>query len=424
MRKLVKMRNISACGVAVLILISLFSCRPSEQETKKTVSLTGPAFTGASTGLPSSGLWRNSLAFLDMNRDGHMDIVAPPPRKGTGKRSKPLVWYGDGKGKWAESPVAMPDGNFYAYGSIAVSDFTGDGIEDIFLAPHSNYLKAFKGIGSGIYEASFKGLPSDFMSRALVAADFNNDGISDVAALSEAPFSNKYYTPDGARVCFFKDDGWNCVGVGNGNDVRGLYGDKLVAGDVNHDGNMDIAVASLVMSKSLIVWLGDGKGGFKPFNKGLPQEMLYFCVSLGDLNQDGRDDLVAGISGTGRGCFVGLRAFLSGEEGFTDISDGLPGSEGFQAVRICDVDKDGQVEIIAGTDEGGIKLFSRKSGRWEEIQARGVPKEGLRIIMNLYCVDLNADGYEDIVVNYGSERFKNGGIQAFFNVSQKKNISE
>ena len=417
-----KMRNISTCGV--LILISLFFGCPSEQDTKKAVPRTGPAFVGASTGLPTSGLWRNSLAFLDMDRDGHMDIVAPPPRKGTGKRSMPLVWYGDGKGKWAESPVAMPDGRFYGYGSIAVSDFTGDGIKDIFLAAHSTNLKAFKGIGSGIYEASFKGLPSDFLSRAVVAADFNNDGISDVAALSEAPFSNKKYKPDGARVCFFKDDGWNCVGVGNENDVQGLFGDKLVAGDVNHDGNMDIAVASLAMTKTLIVWLGDGKGGFKPFNKGLPQEMFYFCVSLGDLNQDGRDDLVAGISGKGRGCFVGLRAFLSQDEGFTDISDGLPGSEGFQAVRICDVDKDGQVEIITGTDVGGIKLFSRKSGRWEEIQVKGVPKEGLRRISNLYLVDLNADGYEDIAVNYASERFKNGGIQVFFNVSQKKNISE
>lgn len=411
--------------LTVLFLICNFSCRSGEQEPRKTADKdTGPAFRDASEGLPSNGLWRNSLTFFDIDRDGNMDIIAPPPRKLTKKWSTPMVWYGDGKGKWYESALGVPSDQAYGYGSIAVSDFNGDGIEDVALATHSNRLQAFKGKGSGIYETFSKGFPSQFLSRAIVSGDFNNDGISDLAAFSEASFSNKTYLPTGARVCFLQKDGWKCNIVGNEEAVENLFGDKLAVGDVNNDGNKDLALASLVEYKSLVVWLGDGKGGFKPFNKGLPTDMLYYCVALGDLNHDGRDDFVAGIAGKGRNAFVGPKAFLSHEDGFVDISDGLPEREGLQAVRICDVDKDGHTEIVGGTDIGGIQFFSRKSGRWEKVDVKGLPKEGLRRIQNVYCVDLNADGWLDIAVNYASEKIENGGIRVFFNQGKREDLKQ
>jgi hypothetical protein len=179
------------------------------------------------------------------------------------------------------------------------------------------------------------------------------------------------------------------------------------------------------------VWIGDGKGGFSPFNKGLPQEKIYFSVALEDLNKDGRDDLVsvaledlnkdgrddlvANVSGFGRKGFFGLKAFLSKPVGFEDISEGLPVKEAYTAVDACDLDGDGTAEIIGGTAEGGLKIFAQKGNKWVEVNAAGLPREGMKKIYGVYCIDFNGDGYKDIAVNYASKH-ELGGIRVFFNV--------
>ena len=172
----------------------------------------------------------------------------------------------------------------------------------------------------------------------MVSADFNNDGISDIAAASEGEWRNenagcKY----GAMVCLGSSEGFWCNLIADEKTMDHFYADKIVTGDVNGDGNADIAMGSLQHRVDLIVWLGDGKGGFTPFNHGLPTELHYKSVALVDINRDGRDDLVASITGFGLEGMKALKVYLSDKDGFKDISSGLPNKESFFAVATGDL---------------------------------------------------------------------------------------
>jgi hypothetical protein len=377
------------------------------------------SFVDASDGLPSTGQWRQGLAFYDMNGDSHLDIIATPPRNAKEGNKTPVIWYGDGKGKWVEkrSETAI----LCDYGDVAAADFDCDGIADMALAMHGIGMKGLKGTGKNGY-VDFSGgmLPSGkFTSRSLVSADFNNDGIPDIAAVSEAQFGKSDPIPAGLVVCLRMDNTWKCQHVGDEDTVRGLFADKLSVGDVTGDGNKDIAVGSLNHARELIVWIGDGKGGFTPFNKGLTREHHYLSVAFSDINRDGRDDLVAIVTGFGRNAFLGLKVFLSGPDGFTEMCDGLPTRELFFAVDACDLNGDGIPEIAAGTADGGVQIFTLKDRRWDRLTPFGLPEKGLKRIWNIYCVDCNGDGRKDIVLNFADGQNDTGGIRVFLNVQPK-----
>jgi len=409
-------------AVLIIIIMTLFGCdsgTPISDNRKGTDELT---YAVSSDGLPSTGQWRESIAFFDINGDGHMDILAPRPRLASKEYDRPVVWYGDGKGKWSEFPLDVPTDMAYDYGSISIADFDGDGTVDIALGMHAQGVKVLRGTDNGEYVDFSEGLPGhgEFVSRALVAADFTNDGISDIGAVSEGKFGASMAAPSGGRVFSWSKEGWRVYPVGDAEEVKELFADQLATGDVNGDGNRDMAVGSLQHMKDLIVWLGDGKGGFIPFNRGLPQQVHYLSVALADINRDGRDDLIACITGFGKQGTVGIRAFLSGPDGFTEISEGLPDKEVFFAVFASDLDGDGSIEIVGGTREGGLKIFGRKGDRWQEVRVTGLPQNGLQRIYNVYLVDLNGDGHKDIVVNYAfGHGTDDGGIRVFLNIPPK-----
>ena len=411
--------------IVVFLLVAACSFTPGCDERKE-VSETkekeaGLLFANGSKGLPSEGEWRHGIGFSDLNGDGHMDILAPPARNEAKDRA-PHVWYGDGGGEWTPADLQFPKNVKYDYGTVAADDFDGDGVLDMVLAMHGIGLKVLRGMRDGRFEDFSKGLPPGrtFISRAVIAGQFDDAPHLDVAAVSEGPFAKEYPYPSGVWVCVLRDGEWSCKPLG-GKEVHGLGADQLGSGDVNGDGRTDIVVASLNALKPFVVWINDGKGNFSQFNEGLPKGVIFEFVTLADVDHDGRDDLVASVSGIGKEGGVSLKAFLSRADGWEEFSTGLP-SEIFWCVDACDLDQDGAMEIVAGTALGGIRVFSRKSDGWEERTVSGLPKEGLNRMYGISCVDLTGDGYRDIVVNYGEPEGKGGGIQVFLN--QQKGVGK
>ncbi len=406
----------------VITLLSLFACDDGAQRPDGKAGVETLAFVESSEGLPVVGQWREGISFCDINKDGHLDILAPPPRKAAKEERRPYVWLGNGKGEWLSFPPHVPVNVPYDYGDIAAADFNGDGIPDMALAIHYAGLHGLKGQGDGQYSAFSEGLPAvkDFATRALVSADFNNDGIADIAAVSEAVSHKKKISPKrGAMVCLGTPTGWQCRRIGDEKMADGLFADKIITGDVNGDGNVDIGIASLQHMQDLIVWIGDGKGGFTPFNQGLPTGRHYRSVAFADLNRDGRDDLVAGITGFREDGTKVLKTFLSEKDGFKDISQGLPDQEVYFAVAAGDLDGDGLPEIVGGTAAGGLKVFSRKNAQWRQVAVSDLPETGLQRLSGIYCVDLNRDGFNDIVFNYASGKNNTGGIRVFLTVPRQ-----
>jgi hypothetical protein len=406
-------------------LLCLFACdKPSHTPEQKTSNKKTFNFVESSTGLPTQGQWRQGLAFFDVNRDGHLDILAPPPRKAAKEERRPFIWLGNGKGEWQSELPLIPKDISFDYGDIAAGDFNGDGIPDMALAVHVAGLNGLKGEGKDRYFLFSEGLPNakDFATRALVSADFNNDGFADIAAVSEAHMRKKDIGGQkGLIVCLGTPSEWQCRKIGSDELTEGLFADQVITGDVNGDGNTDIGVASLQHMLDLIVWIGDGKGGFVPFNNGLITGRHYRSVAFADLNGDGRDDLVASITGFRKDGTKVLKAFLSDNDGFNDISTGLPDNEVFFTVAAGDLDGDGAPEIVGGTAAGGLKVFSLKNGKWRRVAVGGLPESGLFRLYGTYLKDFNHDGFKDIVVNYASEKLHAGGIRVFLTIPSRNN---
>jgi len=400
-------------------------CRDGLESSQKKPDRMSFDFVESSTGLPDTGRWRHGIDFFDMNLDGHLDVLAPPPRYATVEQARPHIWLGNGKGEWSSAPIRVPPLT-YDYGGIAGGDYNGDGVPDMALAMHVKALNCLKGLGDNEYAAFSEGLPptkNDFSSRAVVSADFNNDGVGDFAAVFEGPFGKKsaggnFGAKYGAMICLGSSRGFRCHLIADEKKMNGFFSSQVVTGDVNGDGNVDIGLASLQHRLDLIVWLGDGEGDFTPFNNGLPIEHHYQSVALVDVNRDGRDDLVASITGFGPDGMMALKSYLSEKDGFKDFSHGLPDKELFFAVAGGDLDGDGIPEIVAGSGAGGLKVFALENGVWKQAATPALPESGLESIYNVYCVDVNGDGLDDVALNYANEK-GSGGIRVFLSTSRR-----
>ena len=411
------------CLKIAILLIFFFLWVGCEQEKPQPHERSPMAFNESSAGLPQTGQWRHGIGFFDMNQDGNLDILAPPPRKAPRSFGKPVpwIWYGNGLGDWTRADIEVPADFPYVYGDVCGGDFDGDGIPDMALAMHTVGVRVLRGKGQGKYEDFSQNLNDlNFRSRALVAEDFNGDGRLDIAANSEIAFAAEDLRPQGVALLTHGSDGWKFRYIADKNRAGELFGDQIISGDVNGDGHPDIGSASLAAKINRIIWINDGKGSFTEFNRGLPKETIFRSLALSDLNGDGKDDLIMTASEFGKNGFAGLKAFLAGDEGFEDFSDGLPVKTGFNSVAACDLDHDGNVEIVGGTMDGDIKVYGLQGKKWHVLKTEGLPKGTVKQPYGIYCVDVNKDGYNDLVVNFAEYGTDHGGIKVFLNFSEKK----
>ncbi|MBV8114039.1 MAG: VCBS repeat-containing protein [Silvibacterium sp.] len=165
-----------------------------------------------------------------------------------------------------------------------VADFNRDGIADIAqVLPGDGSepatLKISLGNASGGFRLLSSALELGRTPKAIAAADFNGDGIPDLVIGDD----------DGSLKLFLGD------GTGNfapAPDVARLDSVVSIAvADFNGDGRPDIAVSDW-RAGSVTVFLGTGKGGFRlGWLFRLPIPGTVARVSAADFNGDGNPDL-------------------------------------------------------------------------------------------------------------------------------------
>jgi hypothetical protein len=359
----------------------------------------------ATSGLPGSGAYFG-VKFADVNGDGDLDVVGASDGEGI------RVFLGDGSGSWTAVPTHPATSG--GYGDVSLGDVDGDGDVDIFAGSpgegtgNPKGLHVFRGDGSGGFSeiTSSSNLPTNGRWRGVAEGDLNGDGNLDLAA------TNGYGDAQGIHA-FIGDGQGGFVDQSSGLPVNSDRDSNVVIADFNKDGNLDLAAGG---SAGVDVYLGNGGSGgamsWTQSSSGLP-DGRFSGLSVADVDDDGRKDLVVSAYGAGRG--EGVRFYRNVDKGssWKSISEGLPVEGDYIENSAADVTGDGHVDIVvsggyAGTE--GVHVYAGNGkGVWNRYSP-GLPKEDY--YMGIDLGDIDDDGDLDILVG---KRTGGGGLEVYEN---------
>ncbi len=328
------------------------------------------------------------VAVLDLNKDGKLDIAVT-----TSSSTLAVATYlGNGNGTFS-SPKAFDMSDAYGPGASpsAFADFNNDGKIDVISEAPGTGISAFaSGDGSGGFKAPV--ISQTPNPGSIVTADFNHDGIADVAVVNES-----LCTGCTTSVTVFLGTGQNYFGAAKTYSIP-VTGGMIAAGDINNDGRIDLVVArnpqvtgTTTSDDDVAVLLGNGDGTFETpvgyhllgaRKSGTTSNQVY----LEDVNKDGKLDLIGdwGVAlGKGNGQFGTPMALPSTISNIVALAPGDFNNTGTIGLAVA-TNNPSNLYVLAGANNGSFRVITQ--------QVFSNP------IDTLITADMNGDRRTDILV--------------------------
>ena len=387
-------------------------------------------FRESSSGLPTSGSWRSSLAVADMNEDGCPDIITPPERKGSGA---PFILLGDCKGNWKLwTDMKFPHG--IDYGGVAVADFNKDGHMDLVFGVHLQGIYVFLGDGKGNFTEVTKGLPRDFPTRRVIATDVDHDGYPDIVAINEGPTQGALAGREPLHAYLNRNKGmeWQTLPI-SPYDAK-LGGEWLSEGNFNGDSYPDFLASSVYYGSMDVVYLSSGAKKWKKLESTgelLPSMAYYFANTAGHFSSRRRDDAILSYIRYWPGdanpsrvrppdsslvSAIDRVVFANGKPPHREPIFRVAGSGGFVGLATGDFDGDKNTDLVYVTGNPrslGI-LLGDGHGGFRTAQVDGITLAS-NPIYDVKVADVNNDGRPDIIVMYEAGGNAAGSIHVYLN---------
>jgi hypothetical protein len=324
-----------------------------------------------------------ALAAGDLNGDRCADLLLIIGQKMN-------VFLGGARRSWPGQPDVVLDLPAKC-SEIAVADLNQDGRADVVLADHDSYAVTVL-LGGG--DGRFRVVPeSPFVARlgsrphthGLAVADVNGDRRPDILTANNNDDDVSLLLGDGqGRFVPAPKSPFPCG--------RSPY--PIAATDLNGDGFADVlAPNSAPDLKTLHFLLGNARGELvaAPGSPLLCDAGVWY-VATGDLNSDGRQDVVA----THREGGSGLTILLGDRLGKLSPAPGspLPLGHGAWGVEVADMDRDGKADLVVAGDVAVHVLVG--DGRRGFRPAVGSPYQTGKGAWRLAVADFDGDGKLDV----------------------------
>ena len=270
----------------------------------------------------------------------------------------------------------------------ATADFNNDGVPDLAVALYfPNNLAVLLGAGDGTFPTRSFFRKTGFTNPGDVAVgDFNEDGNTDIVVLS-------------VGIDFYAGNGDGTFQLRSHSPLNGIDALRIVVADFNHDGHLDIATANNG-SENVSVLFGNGDGTFQtetdyPLVSG-PQQLV-----VADLNNDGSPDLAVSISCSDSTCVRGAVGVLLNNQDGT-FQPAVDYDAGVVPVGIAagDLNHDGNIDIVAtNSDFASPSTASVFLGKGNGTLAPAVNYMVGKGPISVAIVDLDGDGNLDLAVS-------------------------
>jgi hypothetical protein len=256
---------------------------------------------------------------------------------------------------------------------------------------------------------------------SVAAADVNLDGKLDIIVANDCGAG---CTSGAVGVLLGNGDGTfqTASSFGSG----GLYSKSVAIGDVNHDGKPDVVVANWWTSSNsgqglIGVLLGNGDGTFQNAVSYASGGIQATSVAIGDLNGDGYPDVV--LCNGNYGSFDGSVGVLLGNGDGTFRGVVTYDSLGSYAVSVAvaDLNADGKLDVVVVNSGDGVGvLLGNGDGTLQSAVLYGMDEAN-----SVAIADVNGDGKPDLIVtgNVGDlgqpfvDVFLGNGDGTFYSVS-------
>jgi hypothetical protein len=436
------MRN--ACATAVAIALPAGLCLPAVAQwvvfQEEPFRLVAPVAVGADDAEEKDYAWG------DLDQDGDIDLVVvrKEPFTSPGRRVNVLLM-NEGPGEGQPLAGVLVDRTLeYATASdvpgdlgfntptndrdVVLADVDGDGWLDVITAvtltdeapKHLSHPRIYRNLGQDKGGAWLGLRYEDARIPAMhpvagprfcsvAAGDVTGDGAPDLyfgdydaGGTQIFDYNNRLLINDGTG--FFADQ---TAGRLTTEMSTSAFGASSVIADMNGDGVMDVVKqTSLSPPTHVAVTYNDplAEGLFSSYD--VVNENAPYFVSAGDLNNDGRLDLVITDDGSDR-YLLNQGNGPQGEAAFLTFV--LPDSAGFGSNSvIADLNQDGHNDIIIAdvdVDIGGCTrttFIYRNLGNRPDVsfqkQGEPIPNDDLHGVHDVGVFDLNGDGWLDIIL--------------------------
>ncbi len=194
---------------------------------------------------------------------------------------------------------------------------------------------------------------------------------------------------------------FSSIGPGGG------YPSAVAVGDLNGDGRSDVVMSGVYEDQlnggfiyKLLVFMQDQSGNLSSPVMYDVGKSAVTSIAIGDMNHDGRNDIVVGTVGAAPGTSSGVGVLLQNASGTFDPMVFYPTNDS-QPIRLADLNNDGRLDVVAvgwGTNTVSV-FFQNEAGTLDPPVVYNATHTGNEIIE---VGDVNNDGLPDIIVTSGN----------------------